>query len=33
MQLELAPERLDQCRERALVTCLGSLEIDGHRAQ
>src|SRR5438270_13971840 len=31
MQLELAPERLDQRRERALVTCLGPLEIDGHR--
>jgi hypothetical protein len=31
MQLELAPERLDQRRERTLVTCLGPLEIDGHR--
>ncbi len=31
MQLELTPERLDQRRERALVACLGPLEIDGHR--
>ena len=31
MQLKLAPERLDQRRERALVASLGSLEIDGHR--
>jgi RNA polymerase sigma factor (sigma-70 family) len=31
VQLELAPERLDQRRERTLVTCLGPLEIDGHR--
>src|SRR2546428_9034756 len=31
MQLELTPERLDQRRERTLVTCLGPLEIDGHR--
>src|SRR5204862_7728514 len=31
MQLKLAPERLDQRRERALVTSLGPLEIDGHR--
>src|SRR5438046_2919357 len=31
MQLELAPERLDQRRERALVASLGPLEIDGHR--
>src|ERR671936_2041925 len=30
MQLELAPERLDERRERTLVTCLGPLEIDGH---
>src|SRR5690242_8067856 len=31
MQLKLAPERLDQRRERALVTSLGPLEINGHR--
>jgi hypothetical protein len=31
MQLELAAERLDQRRERTLVTFLGPLEIDGHR--
>jgi hypothetical protein len=31
MQLKLAPERLDQGRERALVASLGPLEIDGHR--
>ena len=31
MQLKLAPERLDQRRERALVASLGPLEIDGHR--
>src|SRR3954462_6415785 len=31
MQLELTPERLDQRRERMLVTFLGPLEIDGHR--
>src|SRR2546430_9210391 len=31
MQLELTPERLDQRRERTLVTGLGPLEIDGHR--
>src|SRR5258705_13168586 len=31
MQLELTPKRLDQRRERTLVTCLGPLEIDGHR--
>src|SRR5438477_3662291 len=31
MQLELTPERLDQRRERTLVTCLGPLEVDGHR--
>ena len=31
MQLELAPERFDQRRERALVTSLSPLEIDGHR--
>ena len=31
MQLELAPERLDERRERALVTCPGPLEIDAHR--
>ena len=30
MQLKLAPERLDQRRERALVASLGPLEIDGH---
>jgi hypothetical protein len=30
VQLELAPERLDQRRERALVACLGLLEIDAH---
>jgi len=30
MQLELAPERLDQRRERALVASLRPLEIDGH---
>ena len=30
MQLEFAPERLDQRRESTLVTCLGPLEIDGH---
>ena len=30
MQLELAPERLDQRRECTLVTCLGPLEIEGH---
>ena len=32
MQLKLAPERLDQRRERALVASLGPLEIDGHRS-
>jgi hypothetical protein len=32
MQLELAPERLDQRRERTLVTFPGPLEIDGHRS-
>jgi hypothetical protein len=32
MQLKLAPERLDQRRERALVAFLGPLEIDGHRS-
>ena len=32
MQLEFAPERFDQRRERAIVTSLGPLEIDGHRA-
>ena len=31
MQLELAPERRDQRRERTLVTRLGPFEIDGHR--
>src|SRR5512142_457100 len=31
MQLKLAPERLDQRRERALVASLGPLEFDGHR--
>src|SRR5690348_6663714 len=31
MQLELAPERVDQRRERTLVACLGPLEIGGHR--
>jgi hypothetical protein len=31
MQLKLAPERLDQRRERALVASLGPLEIDCHR--
>ena len=36
MQLKLAPERLDQRRERALVASLGPLElgpleIDGHQ--
>jgi hypothetical protein len=30
MQLELAPERLDQRRERTLVAFLGPREIDGH---
>jgi hypothetical protein len=30
LQLELAPERLDQRRERALITCLGRREIDSH---
>src|SRR6478672_6930916 len=32
MQLKLAPERLDQRRERALVASPGPLEIDGHRS-
>src|SRR5205814_10683527 len=31
MQLKLAPERLDQRRERTLVAFLRPLEIDGHR--
>src|SRR5258705_13729635 len=31
MQLELTPKRLDQRRERTLVTFLGPLEIEGHR--
>jgi hypothetical protein len=31
MQLKLAPERLDQRRERTLVASLGPFEIDGHR--
>jgi hypothetical protein len=31
MQLELAPERLDQRCERTLVTGPGPLEIGGHR--
>jgi hypothetical protein len=30
VQLQLAPERLDQRRERALVASLGPLELDGH---
>jgi hypothetical protein len=31
MQLELAAERLDQRRERTLVTRLRTLEIEAHR--
>jgi hypothetical protein len=30
MQLKLAPKRLDQRRERALVASLGPFEVDGH---
>jgi hypothetical protein len=31
VQLELAPERLDQRREGTLVASPGPIEIDGHR--
>jgi hypothetical protein len=31
MQLELAPERLDEPRERVLIACPGPFEVDAHR--